>query len=331
MRNKLFPSTRNTAWLAVVCILSGMLLAGPTAQAAEEFLKAVPSWQKIYLDGQEVQMTAYNIGGNNYVKLRDIGKAVGFNVYWDTAANSVQIDSDAPYTGEAPAFASTNPAADAILVGSVKGNTLKAGERSRLTMNPAGAVYSVTSSNPEMVSIENVSGFWVAVAKAPGAAVVTVTDEAGNKGTLELTVEADDPKPPVDLTANMDIRQEMVRLINEVRVQNGVAELSINNALMDAAQDCSAQRFTSHQQEYECKAGLAYGYPHGFGSNLTSFAALRENVAQEAVKNWVESRGHFQTMISDSYHCVGVGVTIQNGRSYCYMFVGDPNSYNPYG
>ncbi len=228
--------------------------------------------------------------------------------------------------------ASAIPAADtkAVLVGSVKGNTLKAGERSRITISPAGTVYAVKSSNPETVSIENVSGYWVAVAKAIGAAVVTATDEAGNKGTLELSVEAADPKPPVDLAANMEIRQEMVRLINEVRVQNGVAELPINNALMDAAQDCSTQRFTSHHMEYECKAGLGYGYPHGFGSNLTSFTALREKVAQEAVKNWVESRGHFQTMISDSYHCVGVGVTIQNGRAYCYMFVGDPNSYNPY-
>ena len=39
------------------------------------------------------------INGNNYVKLRDIGEAVGFNVYWDGA---VQIDSDSPYTGAAP-------------------------------------------------------------------------------------------------------------------------------------------------------------------------------------------------------------------------------------
>ena len=46
-------------------------------------------------------MTAYSIGGNNYVRLRDIGEAVGFNVYWDGAA--VQIESDRHYTGEPPA------------------------------------------------------------------------------------------------------------------------------------------------------------------------------------------------------------------------------------
>ncbi len=103
MRNRLSPSTKSTAWLAVAYILIGLVLAGPTAQAAEAFLKAFPSTQPICLDGQQVQMTAYNIGGNNYVKLRDIGQAVGFNVYWDDTIRAVQIDSDAPYTGEAPA------------------------------------------------------------------------------------------------------------------------------------------------------------------------------------------------------------------------------------
>lgn len=29
-------------------------------------------------------MEAYTINGNNYVKLRDIGEKVGFNVYWDS-------------------------------------------------------------------------------------------------------------------------------------------------------------------------------------------------------------------------------------------------------
>ena len=70
------------------------------------------SVQPIYVDGQQVQMTAYSIGGNNYVKLRDIGQAVGFNVYWQ---DGVQIDSGAPYTGTAPAQT------DSIRVSSYKG------------------------------------------------------------------------------------------------------------------------------------------------------------------------------------------------------------------
>ncbi|MBD5147994.1 MAG: CAP domain-containing protein, partial [Oscillibacter sp.] len=90
------------AGLLLTGILAGAALAGPGAHAAAGIL-AEPSWSPIYVDGQQVSMTAYNIAGNNYVKLRDIGQAVGFNVYWD---NGVQVDSDASYTGEAPKQAS---------------------------------------------------------------------------------------------------------------------------------------------------------------------------------------------------------------------------------
>ena len=88
-------------------ILAGLALSGPAAQAATETLTATRSTQPIYVDGAQVSMTAYSIGGNNYVKLRDVGKAVGFEVYWDGSA--VQIVSDQPYTGKAPVRPLTNP------------------------------------------------------------------------------------------------------------------------------------------------------------------------------------------------------------------------------
>lgn len=47
-------------------------------------------------------MAACSIGGNNYVKLRDIGKAVNFGVTYDAASNTVQIDSTQPYQEETP-------------------------------------------------------------------------------------------------------------------------------------------------------------------------------------------------------------------------------------
>lgn len=89
-------------------LLAGVVLGLallPAAKAGGAALTATPSTQPIYVDGQRVAMTAYAIGGNNYVKLRDIGQAVDFNVYWDGAA--VQIEADKPYTGVAPA---TQPA-----------------------------------------------------------------------------------------------------------------------------------------------------------------------------------------------------------------------------
>lgn len=50
---------------------------------------ATASTQKVTLDGQPVELTAYAIGGYNYFKLRDLGDALGFGVDWDGA--SIQI------------------------------------------------------------------------------------------------------------------------------------------------------------------------------------------------------------------------------------------------
>lgn len=86
----------------VLCGLAlGLSLSASAAQAVES-LKATLSTNRILVDGQEVHLTAYNINGNNYVMLRDVGRTVGFNVYWNSDAKCVQVESKKPYTGEAP-------------------------------------------------------------------------------------------------------------------------------------------------------------------------------------------------------------------------------------
>ena len=61
-------------------VLAGIALCGPAAQAATEALTAVRSTQPIYVDGQQVELEAYEIHGNNFVKLRDIGEAVCYSL-----------------------------------------------------------------------------------------------------------------------------------------------------------------------------------------------------------------------------------------------------------
>lgn len=56
-----------------------------------------PTPSAIYIDGVQASFTAFNIGGNNYFKLRDLGKALGFQVTWDDSTNTVGILSDQPY------------------------------------------------------------------------------------------------------------------------------------------------------------------------------------------------------------------------------------------
>lgn len=229
---------RKNILMASMCIVLGMALAGPAAQAAEELFTAARSTNQFYLDGQQVQLEAYVINGNNYVKLADVGKALDFNVYWDSGTGTERIESGAPYTGRSP-----EPASDF--------------ERAR---------------------------------------------------------------------------QEMVSLVNQVRRENGVPELSVDERLMAAAQVCSDRRYTWHHTQEECEAVAASGYPYGFGNNLTVFTgAATADIAQRAVNNWKNSPGHFRTMLAADADSIGVGVTVEQGVTYCYLFIGRPSTINPYG
>ena len=76
------------------------LFSGTTAYAAG--IMAERSTNRIFVDGKEVQVEAYTIHNNNFMQLRDVGKAVGFNVYWDSDNGCVQVESGKPYTGTAP-------------------------------------------------------------------------------------------------------------------------------------------------------------------------------------------------------------------------------------
>lgn len=227
--------------------------------------------------------------------------------------------------------------ADAVRIGSYKGSSLPTGDRSSLIINNAGTGYTVASSDPAVLDVEQVTDNWVAVAKAAGTATITVTTTGGEKGSLTITVTGSiTPEPsisyPVDLDANMEIREEIIVLVNDIRRENGVPELVVNQSLMNAAQASASQRYTWHHAKEECGFALAYGYPHGFGSNLTVFTGASEtNAAQKAVNNWVNSEGHFQTMIDARGDCMGVGVARYDGITYCYLFIGTPGTLNAYG
>ena len=81
-------------------IIIGTAIAAPDAGAA---LTAQQSGQRIYIDGKQVQIETYSIGGSNYCKLRDVGKAVGFHVSYDALTNTVRINTDEAYEDETAA------------------------------------------------------------------------------------------------------------------------------------------------------------------------------------------------------------------------------------
>lgn len=131
----------------------------------------------------------------------------------------------------------------------------------------------------------------------------------------------------VDLSANLEVRNEIVRLTNEVRRENGVSELSTDSAMMNAAQAAAeyyaetlyAEKNKTHNSEMESEILKSYGIADGAAANLAGFKM--SDVANHAVNSWVNSKGHFNAMTNSRRSVIGVGVT-QDAKGYywCVQF-----------
>lgn len=61
---------------------------------SDNIKSAYLSKSEIYLDGNKIEVTAYNIDNSNYFKLRDIAEHMDFNVLWDSTSGSIVIDTN---------------------------------------------------------------------------------------------------------------------------------------------------------------------------------------------------------------------------------------------
>lgn len=59
---------------------------------------ATATTSKLYVDGKAISLIAYNINGNNYFKLRDIGKTFDFGIGWDAGTSTITVATADGYT-----------------------------------------------------------------------------------------------------------------------------------------------------------------------------------------------------------------------------------------
>jgi len=176
--------------------------------------EAVPTASKIYMDGKVVLFTAYNIGDNNYFKLRDIGEAFDFGVDWDGAAQTIRIDTSKGYTPEGaqqPVIDPRAPVADESVRGKLVSLEI-VGYKLSPDFDPDIMLYTViVPNNVTSVQVKyNTADMRASVKSAGGADLavggnlvsVEVTAENGTVKTYAINVTRQEPKPegPGDLS-----------------------------------------------------------------------------------------------------------------------------------
>ena len=84
----------------LINLLSGTAYTATGSELAVGEMKtkqAAPNISEVHKDGEYVGFTAFNIGGNTYFKLRDLGQTFDFNVGWDGASKCITIDTAKGY------------------------------------------------------------------------------------------------------------------------------------------------------------------------------------------------------------------------------------------
>jgi lysophospholipase L1-like esterase len=88
--NKIINLTSAATYTAVGGELNA---SGNTADAV-----ATQTAATVHLDSKAITLTAYVIGNNNYIKLRDLASVINFSVVWDSGTSTISIDTTQGYT-----------------------------------------------------------------------------------------------------------------------------------------------------------------------------------------------------------------------------------------
>ena len=162
-------------------------------------------------------------------------------------------------------------------------------------------------------------------AVGPGNATITVTDSNGITAEAKVTVTGSstvDPTPSGNEYA--DVKDEIIKLTNNVRAENGIAALTKSDLLMKIAQQRAEESAQMQKIDHGRPDGSSmytifaeYGLDFTamqFGENLATSTDLDASLVVDALE---ASEGHFKTMIASNKTLIGVGVALgEDGRFY---------------
>lgn len=91
------PSKFNVSWdgnLNAIMIDTHsdyVAIGGELSSEIEQDMNVVENNTPIYVDGHRTAITAYNINGSSYFKIRDIADATGFEIQWDGNSQTINL------------------------------------------------------------------------------------------------------------------------------------------------------------------------------------------------------------------------------------------------
>ncbi len=123
----------------------------------------------------------------------------------------------------------------------------------------------------------------------------------------------------------LDYENEVIRLVNEIRVKNGLnaleADWELSRVARYKSQDMKDNNYFSHTSP-------VYGSPFEMIKNFgLSYKSAGENIAkgqttpQAVVNAWMNSSGHRANILNKSYTKIGVGY-VKSGNYWTQMFIG---------
>lgn len=293
---------------------------------------AKPTDQRITVDGKEVSMTAYKIKGNNYVKLRDIGKTINFGVSFNMATKAVIIDPNGTYVEEVKPTPSTPSAAaitkwnstmdefneemiqnhsdkDKLLAIAAKYGTTITGKANATTADVISALESMTGAPVDAISFDDkpVSLYWAKQLR---------------KANGENIVEVDPNFVPVTDAMLRQWENEMIDSINAERAKAGLSALAKDDNVMKRAQ-AWAQHLTiefrhstwSEVEEFANSIGVDANSISG-GENIVGGCFVEDDPVKTDMEKFMASAGHRATILDKDFTKVGVGFAVAaDGRN----------------
>ena len=83
------------------CYIEFIPIAGDSKpQPSTLWVTAKPTTSKVTVNGNKIEFDSYNINGDNYFKLRDLGTTFNIGVDWNNLEKTVEIDTSKVYTEE---------------------------------------------------------------------------------------------------------------------------------------------------------------------------------------------------------------------------------------